>query len=156
MRFFQTHFVRVTSYRCWRVRRCDHTLTNYEGLTEYGRVAQWITRLPTEQKIAGSIPAMVVPFDSPAGRSSPRVYTFISFSLTWGYSSVVERSLSMGEGWGSIPHTSRTFCPIQSRLPSARRSTFCACAVVAVNPVLFCRDFSFYHPVDGKIGRAHV
>uniref|UniRef100_A0A1I7WA02 Uncharacterized protein n=1 Tax=Heterorhabditis bacteriophora TaxID=37862 RepID=A0A1I7WA02_HETBA len=27
----------------------------------------------------------------------------------WGYSSVVERSLSMGEGWGSIPHTSRYF-----------------------------------------------
>ena len=28
----------------------------------------------------------------------------------WGYSSVVERSLSMGEGWGSIPHTSKNFC----------------------------------------------
>ncbi|VDO30077.1 unnamed protein product, partial [Onchocerca flexuosa] len=23
---------------------------------------------------------------------------------SWGYSSGVERSLSMGEGWGSIPH----------------------------------------------------
>ena len=26
--------------------------------------------------------------------------------LMWGYGSVVERSLSMGEGWGSIPHIS--------------------------------------------------
>ena len=30
--------------------------------TQQGPVAQWITRLPTEQKIAGSIPAWIVHF----------------------------------------------------------------------------------------------
>ena len=31
-------------------------------LPTHGRVAQWITRLPTEQKIVGSIPTVVVTF----------------------------------------------------------------------------------------------
>ncbi len=31
-------------------------------LTAYGRVAQWITRLSTDQKIAGSNPAAVMLF----------------------------------------------------------------------------------------------
>ena len=34
-----------------------------------GPVAQWITRLPTEQKIAGSIPARIVLFN----------FTFLSY-----------------------------------------------------------------------------
>ena len=47
--------------------------------SKYGRVAQWIRRLPTKQKIAGSIPAVVI-----------KIKTISNYILRSGYKAQME------------------------------------------------------------------
>ena len=67
----------------------DSELIPFKGFESvHGSVAQWIRRLPTEQEIVGSSPALVKPFsvifDSPVTRSikvrTVGVWTFCFYS----------------------------------------------------------------------------